>query len=199
MINIINTKKMVAVTYIWNNEYGGLTTERICYDTAVMTDLLHIPCYMTDKLQMIPHDMFIDPFNDDGDIIATCDVYIMDGMGIYTVCIDKRREFDNYLSGNTTPDTYISQEYSCEKSIFLSMRRICCKMGIDIFCTPTVYNIYTHHKRFYASVWVSRYVMYTLAGNAKVSLHGLWLIKDIDDNIASTFDNVRLDLNVTFM
>uniref|UniRef100_A0A6C0BSY2 Uncharacterized protein n=1 Tax=viral metagenome TaxID=1070528 RepID=A0A6C0BSY2_9ZZZZ len=189
---------MVAVTYIWTNEYGGMTTERIIYDT-IITELMHIPYYMTDKLQIVPHDMFADPFNDAGDVIATCDIYLVDSMGTYTICIDKRREFDEYVRYNSNPDTYISQEYSCEKSIFVQMRKICSKIGIDIYCTPTVYNIYTHTQRFYASIWVCRYVLYTLAGNAIVKLNGIWLIKDVDDNISSSFEDVRLNLNVSFI
>lgn len=189
---------MTGVTYIWNNEYGGLTTERIIYNT-VITELTGVPFYMVDKFQIIPYDMFPDPFNDDGDLLVPCEVYLADNMGIFTVCIDKRREFDEYVESNVTPDTYISQEYTCSRMIFAHMRRVCNKIGIDMFATPTVYNIYTDHKRFYGSVWVSRYILYTLAGLAEVSLGGLWLIKDIDDNMSSSLDNVGLNLNVSFM
>jgi hypothetical protein len=179
-----------TLDYVWVNEECEICMNRIT-TTIFFNDLKDVPPYTYDNVYIKPKEIFKNPFLSNVDIIVFCDMYNINSYShpcqLVIIEENQRARFEDYMDQYNEYVFKITEKYKVNKQVFREHKQLCAYIGIDIFCKPCEYSIYSEKKNIYNYVWMSRHILNQLSEYG-VEWFDIKLVPNVEEDI---IDNVK--------
>jgi len=171
--------------YVWVNEEYEICSNRVV-SALFYNNVRDIPQYTYEDICIKPHQLFKNPFLSSSDILVFCDMY---RVNLYIYPNEKilseqnqRNDFKEYMEKYTEPIFKITETYYGDQQAFRQHKQLCRYVGIDVFCKPCEYSIYSEKKNIYNYIWISRYILNQLSGGS-VKWLDMTLVPNVEEDV----------------